>query len=494
MDIINTKELLSVIKIKEVYGNLPSEITTLAADSRKVTEGSVFVCIRGNTVDGHDFLDSAIEKGAKIVVVEEMPEKMREDIGYVKVPNTDRALAYLANSYYDYPSEKLRIIGVTGTNGKTTISTAISDILRGQGYKTGVTGTIAVDINGKIFPSENTTSDVLTVQETLHKMVEEGVTDVVMEVSSHGLSLGRLWGVDFQTGIFTNLTQDHLDFHGTMENYKQAKGLLFAQMGQDIKKEKAAILNADDKTYEYYQTITSASVITYGIDNKADFQAINIMYREDKTEFDLVYPGGKQHIEMPFVGKFNVSNMLSVIIALFEKGIPMENIAEGLQKIKPANGRMERVVEDEKRFVFIDYAHTPDGVEKVLDSVKLFANPKRRVFFVIGTGGNRDKLKRPIMGKLASERADFVIFTTDNPRFEPWEEIMEQLAGGAIDDNFECIGDREQAIFRAIELAQEGDTVVIAGKGHETYQIIGSKQCPFNDKEVVLRAIQKYRL
>ncbi|MFP3725734.1 UDP-N-acetylmuramoyl-L-alanyl-D-glutamate--2,6-diaminopimelate ligase [Priestia filamentosa] len=491
---MDTGKLLSALKIKKVIGNLPNQITTLVSDSRRVQRGSVFVCIKGNTVDGHEFINKAVHKGAELVVVEYIPKNAKKNVCYLVVPDTTIALAHLANKYYDYPSSKLNIIGVTGTNGKTTVTSAINQIFRNEGLKTGLTGTIFNDINGEIFPTLNTTSDSITIQETLHKMVEAGVTNVVMEVSSHGLSLGRLLGVDFQMGVFTNLTQDHLDFHGTMENYKHAKSLLFSQLGQDIQRGKVAILNADDPATDYYKTVTGASVITYGIDNEADYKAKDIIYYGDKTEFTLVHPSGEERLEIPFVGKFNVSNMLAAIISVFESGIEIQSIAKSIQTVQPANGRMERILEDEKRYIFIDYAHTPDGVEKVLDSVKLFANPQKKIFFVIGTGGNRDKLKRPIMGKLASDKADFVVFTTDNPRFEPWEEILEQMAAGAIKDNYECIGDREQAICRAIELALEGDIVVIAGKGHEEYQIIGDRKYPFNDKEIALKAIKKFPL
>jgi len=491
---MDTKNLVSVLKIKKIQGIMPTQITTLVADSRKVQKGSVFVCINGNTVDGHDFIEAAINKGAKLIVVERMPEKIKAEICYVIVPDTQRALAYLANKYYDYPSSKLNIIGVTGTNGKTTVTSAVNELLRKDGFKTGLTGTIYIDVNGEKFSTQNTTSDSITIQETLRKMVDAGVTNVIMEVSSHGLSLGRLLGVEFQMGVFTNLTQDHLDFHGTMENYKHAKSLLFSQLGQDIRKEKVAILNADDSTSDYYKTVTSASVITYGIDNEADYKAENIIYKEDKTLFTLVYPEGKEEFTIPFVGKFNVSNMLAVIISAHESGVSIKKIAEHIKGIKAADGRMERVIEDKKRHIFVDYAHTPDGVEKVLDSVRMFVSPKKKIFFVIGTGGNRDKLKRPIMGKIASDKADFVLYTTDNPRFEPWEEILQQMADGAVKENYECIGNREQAIYRAVELAQEGDIVVIAGKGHENYQIIGDKKYPFSDREVVLRAITKYPL
>lgn len=499
---MNTLELISVLHTRYITGDIPKEVFSITNDSRKVSSQSLFICIKGYTVDGHDYIENAIKKGASVIVLEELPHHINENVCYVKVPDTNRALAYLANKFYNYPSKKLRVIGVTGTNGKTSITNAVNDILRLHEVKTGLTGTIAIDINGDLLPSKNTTGDALVVQETLAKMVSAGVTEVMMEVSSHGLSLGRLWGVEFTTAVFTNLTQDHLDYHGTMENYKQAKALLFSQLGQSVSEGKTAILNADDKATEYYKQITAANILTYGIDNDADYRAENIEYFHDKTEFDIVYPEkdsqgnkvAKERISVPFVGKFNVLNMLAVIATLIERGLSIGQIIVALPYIRPAKGRMEKLSLDEKRNIFIDYAHTPDGVEKVLDSVRMFTKPNRKVYFVVGAGGNRDTKKRPIMGRLASERADYVIFTTDNPRFEPWEDIMVQLAGGATKGNYECIGDREQAIYRAVELAQEGDTIVIAGKGHEKYQIIGDKEVPFDDKEVALEAIKKFPL
>ncbi|CAG9620566.1 UDP-N-acetylmuramoyl-L-alanyl-D-glutamate--2,6-diaminopimelate ligase [Sutcliffiella rhizosphaerae] len=489
---MKTIALFSNVSVIKVYGEYPLAVSNIFTDSRQVTPDSVFVCIKGYTVDGHHYISSAIEKGASVIVVQDIPDQMYEDVCYVHVRDTERAAGHLANKFFDYPSTKLRIVGVTGTNGKTTVSSVINSVLRREGYKTGLSGTIEIDIDGEKFESKNTTSDVLTMQRMLKDMVEAGVTDVVMEVSSHGLVLGRLAGVDFQNGVFTNLTQDHLDFHGTMEHYKYAKGLLFAHLGQDLRKDKAAIVNADDEVSKDYITMTSARIISYGIKNEADFRAENIRFHESKTSFTLKTNFGEYDLDIPFIGEFNVYNILSVICVLWDKGMPFERILMHLKETPPPSGRMEIFQTGDKRNVIIDYAHTEDAIGKVLDSIRMFSTKK--IISIIGTGGGRDKDKRPKMGRIATEKSDYCIFTTDNPLDEPGKEIVDMLAAGAIDDQFECIPDREEAITRAVEIAKEGDVVLIAGKGHENYQLIGKEVVPFDEKEITLRAIRDYPL
>ncbi len=490
--ILKTNVLFSNVSTIKVHGELPISVSNIFSDSREVTTDSVFVCIKGYTVDGHRYISSAIDKGASVIVVQDLPNELDERVCYVHVRDTERALGQLANVFFDYPSTKLRIIGVTGTNGKTTVSSVINNVMRREGYKTGLSGTIEIDIDGEKFESKNTTSDVLTMQRMLKDMVEAGVTDVVMEVSSHGLVLGRLAGVEFQNGVFTNLTQDHLDFHGTMEHYKNAKGLLFAQLGQDLRKDKAAILNSDDDASNDYITMTSARIITYGIKNDADFKAKDIKFYENKTSFTLETNFGVFEMEIPFVGEFNVYNVLSVICVLWDKGMPFERILNHLRETPPPSGRMQTLETGDKRNVIIDYAHTEDAIGKVLDSIRMFSTNK--IISIIGTGGGRDKDKRPKMGRIATEKSEYVIFTTDNPLDEPGEEIVQGLAAGAIHDEFECIPDREKAIIRAVEIAGEGDVILIAGKGHENYQLIGKESVPFDEKEITLNAVKTYPL
>lgn len=330
------------------------------------------------------------------------------------------------------------------------------------------------------------------MQRMLKDMVEAGVTDVVMEVSSHGLVLGRLTGIEFQNGVFTNLTQDRLDFHGTMEHYKNAKGLLFAQLGQDLRKDKAAILNADDETTKDYSDMTGARIITYGIKNDADFKAENIRFEQSKTSFTLITNFGEFELEIPFLGEFNVYNILSVICVLWDKGMPFERILKHVNETTPPSGRMETFPTGDSRNVIIDYAHTEDAIGKVLDSIRMFTTNK--IISIIGTGGGRDKDKRPKMGRIATEKSDFVIYTTDNPLDEPGEEIVEMMAAGSVHDNYECIPDREEAITRAVELAGSGDVILIAGKGHENYQLVGKEVVPFDEKEITLNAVKAFPL
>ncbi|WBL17271.1 MULTISPECIES: UDP-N-acetylmuramoyl-L-alanyl-D-glutamate--2,6-diaminopimelate ligase [Sutcliffiella] len=489
MRAIRTHSLLRALSIRKIVGSVPNSVDSIHCDSREVIENSLFVCIKGYTVDGHCYIDAAIEKGATIIIVEEMPEEVEGSVCYVQVNNSVKALAHLASTFYGHPSSKLSIIGVTGTNGKTTVSTIINNILRQEGYKTGLCGTIEIDINGKKLPSKNTTNDSLTLQRVLHDMVENGVTDVVLEVSSHGLLQGRLSGVDFQTGVFTNLTRDHLDYHGTMENYKNVKGLLFSQLGQDFTKQKMAVLNADDEASTYYEQITGANVITYGIKNDADLKANNIQYKMDHTLFRLNTPNGTYDVVSPLVGEFNVYNLLAAIAALSDK-LSIPTIIKSIKNIHPPIGRMQKLVDQDPCTIIVDYAHTEDAIKKVLHHLKMFY--KRKIISVIGTGGNRDKGKRPRMGEVATEHSDYVIFTTNNPLDEPLDEITNGLAEGAVHDQYECIGDRRMAIYRAVQLAGEGDVVLIAGKGHDKFQIIGNNSIPFYDSEVAVSAWVQY--
>lgn len=483
---MKTKELLSYIQLQKIVGEIPEEITGIQTDSRKVERNNIFVCINGYTVDGHDFIEKAIEKGASVIVTER-DVIVESDVCIIKVGDTNRAISILANAFYGFPSNKLNIIGVTGTNGKTTVSSVIHQVLMKAGIKAGLSGTVGINYNGHIEESSNTTNDALTVQRMLKRMEDEGITDVVMEVSSHGLVLGRLWGVEFQQGLFTNLTQDHLDFHGTMEHYKQAKGLLFAQLGQNIQNKKTAILNSDDDATELYKTMTSAKVITYGIQKNADYMAMNIRMSKDFTEFTLKCVEGEFEVKTSFVGMFNIYNLLSAIVALVERGMKIKEIIHLLESSHSVGGRMERIPNNKNRAVFVDFAHTPDGIEKVLQSVKAFT--KGKVIIVFGTGGNRDATKRPIMAKKASEYADLVVITTDNPRFEEPESIMDDMVKGMEHNNYVRIADRKEAIRYAIENSHDDDIVVIAGKGHETYQIIGDTKYPFSDKDEAIKVL-----
>ncbi|MEI5905901.1 UDP-N-acetylmuramoyl-L-alanyl-D-glutamate--2,6-diaminopimelate ligase [Bacillus spongiae] len=485
---MDTVKLLSNLKVKKVYGELPKEIHTITLDSRKVTENSMFICTKGFTVDGHDFAQMAIEKGASVILAEKKLDIDDSKASLVVVKDTFKAMALLVNAFYDAPSMKMNVMGVTGTNGKTTVTNLIHSLLQLHGESSGVAGTIGFDLNGKKFPSNNTTSDILTTQRILAEANELNIENMILEVSSHGLALGRLWGIDFDIVTFTNLSHDHLDYHESMEHYGYAKGLLFAQLGQDLTRPKYAILNSDEEWYDRYRTLTAHEVISYGIENRADFQAENIMYHQDLTTFELLSPEGKFHVEMNLLGEFNVYNILAAIASLYAKGMPVSTVVSLIKMLTPVSGRMEKVETKAPVSIYIDYAHTPDAIEKSIQSVLPFK--KNKIIFLVGTGGNRDKSKRPAMAEKASA-ADYVILTTDDPRYEEYDSIVNDLAVGMQHDQYALIGDRAEAVRHAIEVAEEGDVIIFAGKGHEDYQIIEDTKYPHSDRDIALSQCER---
>ncbi|WP_141737214.1 UDP-N-acetylmuramoyl-L-alanyl-D-glutamate--2,6-diaminopimelate ligase [Exiguobacterium aurantiacum] len=456
-------------------------VTHVTTDSREVVPGTLFVAIKGYTVDGHDYADLAVSKGA-IAVVSERPLDI--SVPNLLVRDSSRTVGLLASAFYNYPSEQMRLFGITGTNGKTTTTTILRDVLSKLGHSTGLIGTVEVRINDTVVPSKNTTPQSSELQQLLARMRGEGVTDVMMEVSSHGLELGRVIGTDFDIVGFTNLTHDHLDFHGTFENYARAKGLLFAQLGQMASRDKVAVLNADDPYSKLYETMTGARVITYAIDEMADVTASDIVQTLSDTSFRLNYQGVSLPVTVQFIGRFNVYNLLLATGCLLAAGYSLPEIIQALESIHPAKGRMQRL--DVPGYnVYADYAHTPDGIEQCLKS--LVGVPKENIVFLIGTGGNRDVTKRPTMGEMASKYAGTVIITTDDPRFEAYDSITSGIAAGMTHDNFVEIGDREEAVSYAARLAKADNIVVLAGKGHEKYQIIGNEKIPL-DEEAIVRA------
>lgn len=485
---MNSKELLENIPYKLISGNLPETIEYITMDSREAVPGSLFVCIEGYTVDGHDYAEQATKCGATLILSEKPVDVTGPAV--LIVEDTVRALGQLASRFYNYPSKDIQMIGVTGTNGKTSVAGMLHAMLMQLGETSALTGTIGFNLNGELFPSANTTSDALTTQKMIAQAKDAGCSHMTMEVSSHGLVLGRLAGVEFNTAIFTNLTHDHLDFHGTMEEYGHAKGLLFSQLGQDLREKKQAVLNADDPWSEQFARMTSHSVYTYGIVNKAQFKADDIVMDHSGTSFRLLSPEGEFSVSMKLLGHFNVSNALAAVTALYAEGYSIEKILEALAKIGPVEGRMEKVSMDAPVTVFIDYAHTPDAIEKALAAVAGFKENK--IIFLVGTGGNRDKTKRPTMAEKASV-ADYVVLTTDDPRDESYDSILQDLAAGMTHPNFACIGDREEAVKHAIQQSEPGDIIILAGKGHEDYQIIGTTKYPHSDQEIAKReAMKKY--
>ncbi|WP_377889352.1 UDP-N-acetylmuramoyl-L-alanyl-D-glutamate--2,6-diaminopimelate ligase [Alkalihalobacillus sp. R86527] len=479
-------DLLHALFTYKKFGRGNPEIASVESDNRNVTEGSLFVCIPGYTVDGHDFAEDAVHKGAVAIIAQ---KELDLDVPVIVVKDTHRSLAEIANHFYQNPTEAFTLIGVTGTNGKTTVSHLIEKVHRDQNQKTGLIGTINIKIGEEEFETKNTTPEPLLLQKQFANMKEKSVETAVMEVSSHALTLGRVRGCDYDIAVFTNLTQDHLDYHGTMEEYRQAKGLLFSQLGNtyDPARKKIAVLNADDPASADYEKMTSAHIFTYGIDNEADVKADNISFSANGTRFRLIMPEREEDVKLKLTGKFSVYNALAAISACKAAGIPLHDILKSLEGIQGVPGRFELVDEGQNFPVIVDYAHTPDSLENVLTTVKDMA--KGNVFAVVGCGGDRDRTKRPLMAKIATKIADTTVITSDNPRSEDPERILDDMVEGA-DGHYVRITDRAQAITHAINEASEGDVVLIAGKGHETYQIIGENVHEFDDRNVARQAIK----
>lgn len=483
------KELLSVIPFYRAIGSIENiNITDIEMDSRKVEAGDAFVCISGFTVDGHDFAKEAEAKGASVIIAE---KEVEVNIPLVIVSDTSRALAMLAAKFYDYPTKNMSLIGVTGTNGKTTITYLLEEIFQLNKEKTGVIGTIQMKIGDESFPIANTTPDALYLQRAFYEMKEKAVERAIMEVSSHALDLGRVYGSDFDVAIFTNLSQDHLDYHKNMDDYLRAKSLLFAQLGNSYNEDskKFAIINEDDPSRDLLKRSTAQHILTYGCKHKADVMAKNIQLNAQGTSFVMETPIGSTTIHSRLIGMFNVYNMLASAAAAIASGISLQVIKEALEKTKGVSGRFEPVNAGQNYVVIVDYAHTPDSLENVLETIKGFA--EKNVYVVVGCGGDRDRTKRPLMAKAALKYADHAFFTSDNPRTEDPQAILNDMVHGLDEDKdkYTVIVDRKDAIKQAIQHADEKDIILIAGKGHETYQIIGTQKYDFDDRKVAKEAI-----
>lgn len=485
------KNLLAPLLLVRTQGNDNIEITGMTADSRKVKAGDLFICLPGFTVDGHSFAEKAVEQGAVAVLVErELP--LPATIAQVIVPDTRRAMALVADMFYGSPTRHLKVIGVTGTNGKTTTTHLIDKILRDQAKKTGLIGTIHMRIGDVTEDVKNTTPDVLELQHSFQRMRDIGSEYAIIEASSHALEMGRLRGCNVHTAVFTNLTQDHLDYHQTMENYRFAKSLLFAQLGNlyDVKMMKTAVLNQDDQAAQFFAAVTPARVITYGIEREADVRAKEIQITSRGTSFLVRSFAGTIRMNLQLIGKFNVYNALAATAVALAEGIPLAEIKRSLEAVQGVNGRFEAVALGQDFTVLVDYSHTPDSLENALLTVQEFATG--RIFCVVGCGGDRDRTKRPIMAQIATKYADISVLTSDNPRSEDPAAIIADMAAGITDvenDRYVQIVDRREAIRYAISQAQPNDCILIAGKGHETYQIIKDQVLPFDDREVAKELI-----
>ena len=486
-------EIAEKVEGAVIIGDKNALCSSLERDSRKATKGTLFVAIKGANFDGHDFLEDVLKKGAT-AVLSEKDFTPPEGLTLIRVPNLEESLKKIAPFFHDYPAKKMRIIGITGTNGKTTTSYLIRKILRDSGKKVGLIGTIQIMIEDEIIKTANTTPDIVELQSILDKMYNSGVNYVVMEVSSHALALDRVAGIEFDTAVFTNLTQDHLDFHKTMENYRDAKTKLFKSLTENITKpNKCAVVNIDDVSGEYMLKAADCKHITYSINSDSSLCAKNVDVTSKGTNFLLTGEYGETPINLHLTGYFNVYNTLAAIGACLAENVSLENIKNTLKNFERVAGRFERVGGKDIA-VIVDYAHTPDGVENALKTARQIA--KNRVIAVFGCGGDRDKTKRPIMGKIAANLADIVIATSDNPRTEDPENILNDVMAGVRENigekQVESILDRKAAIFRAIEIAKSGDIVAILGKGHENYQILNTGRIHFDDGEVAREALKEY--
>lgn len=473
-------ELLTNVDIVESQGNIDVKISGIAFNSTEVKPGDVFVCITGFKTDGHAFANDALERGAVAVIAEKKIEGTAATTVIVK--NTRLALAYAAAEFYGHPYRKFRLVGVTGTNGKTTTTYLVKSVLESCGQKVGLIGTNQNMIGDTVIPSHHTTPDSLELMRLFDQMAEEKVDVVVMEVSSHSLALDRVASCEFDIGAFTNITQDHLDFHETMENYILAKAELF-------KKCRTGLLNVDDPSWTKLKDESSCNIMTYGINNPCDIMAGNIEYRANGVEFDLSYGSDRQRISLPIPGGFSVYNAMTAAGICLAAGLSLEEIANGLKGAKGVKGRIEVVETGTDYTVIIDYAHTPDGLLNILNAIRGFA--KGRIVTLFGCGGDRDKTKRPQMGKIAGELSDFCIVTSDNPRSEEPKAIMEDILAGLKDTGckYAAIENRFEAIEFALDNAEKDDIILLAGKGHEPYQILKDRTIVFDEREIVLKLI-----
>ena len=474
------KSLLKGLDYEVIKGNEESKVQNIRYDNRKIEQGDAFVCVKGFKVDGHSFIGDVIKKGAKTLIIQE-DVSVQEDITIIKVRDTRKALAIMSSNYFGNPKDKLKIIGITGTNGKTTSAFIIKSILEKAGFMTGLIGTIANYIGNKKVDAVRTTPESYELHELFKNMVDAGVEYCVMEVSSHSLELDRVYGVQFEEGIFTNLTRDHLDFHKTFENYYNAKFKLFERSNHSI-------INLDDPyganiVKDIEERGVKTKVSTFSIEKESDFKVFEIKSHSNGSEFKVNLESIEEFsINIP--GEYNIYNSLGCIICAYNLNIPMDKIKEGLSDVV-IPGRCELVAKEKNLpySIIIDYAHTPDGLENILSTVKAFT--KNRMISVFGCGGDRDKVKRPQMGKIGCELSDIAIITSDNPRSEEPMDIINDIVKPLNYDNFVIEVNRKEAIRKAMNMALEGDVIVIAGKGHETYQILKDETIHFDEREVV---------
>ena len=474
------QELLKNIKPTTIEGNTDVEITGVNIDSRKIKDGHLFVAMKGTQVDGHKFIGKAIESGAKAILCEDMPQEKNDGVCYIQVASTEDAVGKVATLFFGDPSKHLKLVGVTGTNGKTTIATLLYNMFRKFGYKVGLLSTVCNYIDDREVPADHTTPDPIELNELLSEMVKAGCEYAFMECSSHAIHQKRIGGLKFAGGIFTNLTRDHLDYHKTFENYRNAKKAFF----DGLPKTAFAITNADDRNGMVMVQNTKATIKTYSTRQMADFRA-----RIIEMHFAGMYLDIDGHeVGVQFIGKFNVSNLLAVYAAARMLGMQPEDILVAMSTLHSVSGRLEPIQSPDGFTAIVDYAHTPDALENVLNAIHEVLNGKGKVITVCGAGGNRDKGKRPLMAQEAARQSDRVIITSDNPRFEEPQDIINDIIAGLNKEQMKkviTIVDRKEAIKTACMMAQKSDVILVAGKGHENYQEIKGVKHHFDDKEVL---------
>lgn len=483
---MNLKKLLNNVEYEVVRGNDDLDIREVQYDSREVKTGDVFVCIRGYVTDGHKYIDNAFKNGASAIVLSENLESVPE-CTMIKVKDTRKALALISSNYYDNPSKKMKIIGITGTNGKTTSTFMVKSILETAGYKVGLIGSIANYVGDRKIPSHRTTPESLELQKLFKEMVDEDVDYCVMETSSHSLYLDRTYGVKFSQAIFTNLTRDHLDFHKTFENYYRAKLILFRNTFNSI-------INIDDKYGERIYEDALGTKVTYAIDREAEVRGSNLNMHSRGINFNISYNEKTEPVDLNIPGKYNAMNALGSAAACLCEGVDLITVKKGLESMESVPGRCEIVTKsyDLGYEVVVDFAHTPDGLQNILKTAREFTNGK--LICVFGCGGDRDNTKRPIMGKIGTELSDFAVITSDNPRTEEPMSIINEIVAGVKTHNYMVIENRREAIKEAMKMANKGDVVVVAGKGHETYQILKDKTIHFDEREVVADIIREFTI
>ncbi len=483
---MNLKSILEGLSIQQQAGPPNAEVTGVAYDSRQVEPGTLFVCIRGFKADGHQFIGDALQRGAGAVVVEQAATvPAQAAVPFVVVPNGRRALATVSRNFYGAPSRKLRLVGVTGTNGKTTTTYMVRHILFHAGRPTGVIGTLGALIGDQPVPLNRTTPEAPELDRLLAHMVAAGIQDCAIEVSSHAIALHRVRELEFDVGVFTNLTQDHLDFHHDLEDYRAAKMELFCELPIRSRKQFTGVINVDDPSAPWFLQATRGQTVTYGLDASATVRGVEPQAAPAGVSYRCVTPEGEADIRLKVGGFFNIHNSLAAVAACRALGLPLSTIADALDGFPGVPGRFEAVPSDKGFTVIVDYAHTPDGLENVLRSGRAL-NP-RRLVAVFGCGGDRDKGKRPLMGALAANLADAAVVTSDNPRTEDPDAIIADILAGipaAARGKVRTEPDRHRAIELAIREAQAGDMVIIAGKGHEDYQIFKDRTIHFSDREV----------